>query len=91
MEKKPETWELLLVKVVPQVVTALIVQHVITASTVLETTRIALYVTAALQGGTRTQWGKEVVCHVFLDCTKIVNQKVIANNALKGNFQMQLN
>ena len=71
--------------------TVVTVQPVITASTVPETTMTALYVTIALQGGIRTQWGKEVVCRVFLDCTKIASQKVIANNALKGNFQMQLN
>ena len=91
MEKKPETWELLLVKVVQQVVTVPIVRPVITASTVLETTRTVLSVTIVQKDGTKMYKDKEVVCHVFLDCTKIVNQKVIANNALKGNFQMQLN
>ena len=67
------------------------VLRAIMASTVLETTATVLCAMAALQDGTKTQWGKEVVCRVFLDCTKIVSQKVIANNALKGNFQMQLN
>ena len=87
----PQTWEQLLVKVVQQVIMVPIVLRVIMASTVLETTATVLCAMAALQGGIRTQWGKEVVCRVFLDCTKIVSQKVIANNALKGNFQMQLN
>ena len=53
MEKKPETWELLLVKVVQQVVTVPIVQPVITVSTVQETTTTALYVTIVQKDGTK--------------------------------------
>ena len=53
MEKKPETWELLLVKVVQQDGTVPIVQPVVTASTVLETTRTVLSVTIAQKDGTK--------------------------------------
>ena len=91
MEKKPQTWEQLLVKVVQQVVMVPTVLRVIMASTVLETTATVLCAMAALQDGIKTQRGKEVVCRVFLDCTKIVSQRKIANNAAKAHFQMQLN
>ena len=62
MEKKPQTWELLLVKVVQQVVTVPIVQPVITASTVLETTRTALCATIVQKDGTKMQKDRGVVC-----------------------------
>ena len=91
MEKKPCTPVLLRVPHVRPDVTVPIVQPVIMASTVLETTVTALCVMAALQDGIKTQRGKEVVCRVFLDCTKIVSQRKIANNAAKAHFQMQLN
>jgi hypothetical protein len=88
LEKKPCTPVLLHVLHVRQDDTVPIVLHVIMASTVLETTATVLCVMAALQDGIKTQWGKEVVCRVFLDCTKIVSQRKIANNAAKEHFQM---
>ncbi len=67
------------------------VLRVIMASTVLETTATALCVMAALQDGIKTQWGKEVVCRVFLDCTKISSQRKTAEAAAEEKLQMQLN
>jgi len=91
LEKKPCTPVLLHVLHVRQDDTVVIVRPVILDSLGQETTATALCATIVQKDGTNMYKDKGVVCHVFLDCTKIVNQRVIANNALKGNFQMQLN
>ena len=88
MEKKPQTWEQLLVKVVQQVVMVPIVLPVIMASTVLETTATALCVMAALQDGIKTQWGKEVVCRVFQGLLPITREKRIVISVFEVPFKM---